>query len=139
VTAESTAFQRRVALLPRIPITFLRYATVGVLSLVIDAGTLWLLYDVAHQHLWLATSAGFWLSFGFNFAANKYLTFSVTTGGRRQLLRYAVLVAVSYTANLAMVTGLVALGMPAVVGKLIAVTLLAVVNFGAYRYWVFRD
>ena len=139
VTAESIVLQRRVALAPRIPSTFGRYLAVGGLSVIIDAGTLWLLYDVAHQHLWLATSAGFWLSFAFNFAANKYLTFSATTGGRRQLMRYAVLVAVSYSSNLAIVTGLVALGLPAVVGKLIAVALLVVVNFGAYRYWVFRD
>jgi hypothetical protein len=38
--------------------TFVRYAAVGLVSLVVDAGTLWLLYDVAHQQLWLATSAG---------------------------------------------------------------------------------
>jgi putative flippase GtrA len=139
VSAESTALPRRVVRLPRIPVTFLRYAAVGLLSLVVDAGTLWLLYDVAHQHLWLATSAGFWLSFAVNFIANKYLTFSATTGGRRQLLRYAVVVGVSYLSNLAIVTWLVMLGMPAVVGKLIAIALLTVVNFGAYRYWVFRD
>jgi putative flippase GtrA len=137
--SENPALLSRIARVPRIPRTFVRYAAVGLLSLVVDAGTLWLLYDVAHQHLWLATSAGFWLSFAVNFVANKYLTFSATTGGRRQLMRYAVVLALSYLSNLAIVTGLVTLGMPAVVGKLIAVTLLSVVNFGAYRYWVFRD
>jgi putative flippase GtrA len=121
----------------RVPDRFLRYAGVGVLSFVFDAGTLWLLYDVGHQNLVLATSAGFWLSFLVNFVANKYLTFSATTNGGRQLRRFSVVVAVSYVTNLGIVTGLVALGLPAVVSKLIAVGLLTVVNFAAYRLWVF--
>jgi putative flippase GtrA len=124
---------------PKIPGTFVRYAGVGLLSLIVDAGTLWLLYDVVHLHLWLATSAGFWLSFLVNFVANKYVTFSATTSGATQLRRYCVVVAVSYLLNLAIVTSLVAAGLPAVVSKVIAVSLLVVVNFGAYRYWVFRD
>jgi hypothetical protein len=45
---------------------------------------------------------------------------------------------VSYLSNLAFVTA-VGLGTPAVVGTLIAVALLTVVDFGAYRYRVFRD
>lgn len=118
--------------------TLVRYVAVGVLSLVVDAGTLWLLYEVAHRPLWLATTAGFWLSFAFNFGANKYVTFGARTDGRRQLVRYCVLVLANYLANLAIVTGLVELGMAAVVAKVIAVALLTGVNFFAYRQWVFR-
>jgi putative flippase GtrA len=123
----------------RIPGVFLRYVGVGLLSLVVDAGTLWLLYDVAHQNLLLATSTGFWLSFWVNFVANKYLTFAATTGGGRQLGRYVVMVALNYLSNVAIVATLVELGLPAVISKIIAVGLLTVVNFSAYRYWVFRD
>lgn len=122
-----------------LPRTFLRYVAVGVLSLVVDAGTLWLLYDIAHVNLLVATSAGFWLSFGVNFTANRSLTFAVSDGLRRQLLRYGVLVAVSYLSNVGIVAGLVSAGLPAVVSKLIAVCLLSGVNYGAYKYWVFRD
>jgi putative flippase GtrA len=132
VTAESTASS------PRISGTFVRYVGVGVLSLVVDAGTLWLLYDVVGRPLWLATTAGFWLSFAVNFGANKYLTFAVRTDGRRQLVRYALLVAMNYLANLGIVTGLVGLGLAAVVAKVIAVGLLTCINFVAYRQWVFR-
>src|SRR3954467_14434413 len=42
--------------------------------------------------LWLATTSGFWLSFAVNFAANKYVAFAARTNGRRQLVRYSVLV-----------------------------------------------
>jgi putative flippase GtrA len=123
----------------RIPPTVVRYAGVGLLSLLVDAGTLWLLYNVAGRPLWLATTAGFWLSFVVNFAANKYFTFGVRTDGKRQLLRYAVLVLLNYAANLALVTGLVGLGLPAVVAKVIAVALITGANFVAYRQWVFRS
>ena len=123
----------------RIPPTVVRYVGVGLLSLLVDAGTLWLLYNVAGRPLWLATTAGFWLSFVVNFAANKYFTFGVRTDGKRQLLRYAVLVLLNYAANLALVTGLVGLGLPAVVAKVIAVGLITGANFVAYRQWVFRS
>ncbi|MDK3256154.1 GtrA family protein [Blastococcus capsensis] len=118
--------------------TFIRYFAVGLSSLGVDAGTLWLLYDVADQPLWLATTAGFWLAFAANFLANKYFTFEIRTGAGSQLRRYGILVVLNYLANLAIVTGLVALSVPAVVAKVIAVGLLWVVNFLAYKHWVFR-
>jgi putative flippase GtrA len=119
--------------------TFVRYVAVGLLSLVVDAGTLWVLYELAHWQLWAATSAGFWLSFAVNFLVNKYFTFSSRTGGRQQLVRYGVAVVVNYLANLGIVTGLVGLGVPAVVAKVFAVALLSLVNFVVYKRWVFRD
>ncbi|MGY2084922.1 GtrA family protein [Blastococcus sp. SYSU DS0539] len=127
-----------VGLRSRITGTFVRYVAVGLLSLGIDVGTLWLLYDVVGEPLWLATSAGFWLSFAANFLANKYFTFGVRTGGGVQLRRYVSLVVLNYLANLGIVTGLVALSVPAVVAKVVAVGLLWVVNFVAYKHWVFR-
>ena len=127
------------ARLPLVSGTFVRYLAVGLLSLVVDAGTLWLLYDVAHWELWVASSAGFWLSFGVNFLVNKYFTFSARTGGRRQLVRYGVAVAFNYLANLGIVTGLVSLGVAAVAAKVVAVALLSLVNFVVYKKWVFRD
>jgi putative flippase GtrA len=132
VSAESTAGRVRLSG------TLVRYVAVGLLSLLVDAGTLWVLYEVAHRPLWLATTAGFWLSFAVNFAANKYVTFGARTNGRRQLVRYSILVALNYLANLAIVTGLVELGMAAVPSKVIAVAVLTGVNFIAYRQWVFR-
>lgn len=133
VTAPQTAIPMRISG------TLVRYVGVGVLSLVVDAGTLGLLYEVAGWPLWLATSAGFWLSFAVNFLANKYVTFGARANGSRQLVRYAVLVALNYLANLGIVTGLVALGLAAVPAKVIAVAVLSVLNFIAYRQWVFRE
>lgn len=123
----------------RLPRTFVLYIGVGVLSLLVDAGTLWLLYEHAGAALWVAASAGFWLSFAVNFSANKYLTFSARTGGRGQLVRYSLLVVLNYLANLGIVTGLVALGFDAVLSKIVAVAALTSVNFFAYRHWVFSE
>jgi putative flippase GtrA len=133
VTTPKTAIPVRVSG------TVVRYVGVGVLSLVVDAGTLGLLYEVAGWPLWLATSAGFWLSFTVNFLANKYVTFGARAHGARQLVRYSVLVGLNYLANLGLVTGLVALGLAAVPAKVIAVALLSILNFLAYRQWVFRE
>jgi putative flippase GtrA len=119
--------------------TLVRYGAVGILSLIVDAGTLWFLYDGVGTSLWLATTAGFWLSFAVNFLANKYVTFGARAHGARQLVRYAVLVGLNYLANLGIVTALVAVGLPAVVAKVIAVAVLSIVNFFAYRQWVFRE
>jgi putative flippase GtrA len=130
---------RSEASLPRLSATFIRYVAVGLLSFAVDAGTLWLLYTVVGAALWLATSVGFWLSFTVNFAANKYLTFGLRVNGTRQLVRYAALVGANYLANLAIVTGLVALGLPVLVGKTVAVAVLTAVNYFSYRFWVFRD
>jgi putative flippase GtrA len=118
---------------------FLRFVGVGVVSLVVDAGTLFVLYDIVGTRLWVATSAGFWLSFAVNFLANKYLTFEQRAGGGGQLARYAVLVLANYGANLGLVTLFVAVGLPAVVGKVLSTGLLTAVNFVVYRVWVFRD
>jgi putative flippase GtrA len=116
-----------------------RYVAAGILSFAVDAGTLWVLYAVVGVPLWVATSAGFWLSFVVNFAANKYFTFDTRSNSGRQLVRYGVLVGINYLANLGIVTGFVALGAPALLGKTIAVGVLTVVNYFAYRFWVFRD
>ncbi len=124
---------------PRPSATFVRYVAAGAVSFVVDAGTLWLLYAVGGARLWIATTAGFWLSFAVNFAANKYLTFGRRADGPGQLIRYSALVGVNYLANLAIVTGLAAVGVPALAGKTIAVGLLTVANYAAYRSWVFRD
>jgi putative flippase GtrA len=123
----------------RVPRTFLLYVAVGLLTLGVDVGTLLFLYEVVGSSLWWATTAGFWLSFVVNFLGNKYLTFSMRTGGSRQLLRYGVVVTFGYLANLAIVIGLVSVGLSALVSKLTAVAILVVVNFVVYRIWVFRD
>src|SRR5947209_9535921 len=96
--------------LPRVPATFVRYLAAGVLAYVVDAGTLWVLYRVAGAPLWLATTAGFWLSFVVNFTTQKYFTFGRRSDSRSQLVRFSVLVALNYVATLALVSGLVALG-----------------------------
>lgn len=123
----------------RVPASLVRYVAAGAFSFLVDAGTLWLLYAVVGTPLWLATTAGFWLSFVSAFTLNKYFTFGTRTNGPRQVVRYSVLVGVNYLANLGIVTGLHAVGLHALLAKVIAVGLLTVVNYFAYRFWVFRD
>jgi putative flippase GtrA len=124
--------------LSRVPATFVRYLAAGVLAYVVDTGTLWVLYRVVGAPLWLAATAGFWLSFAVNFTAQKYFTFGVRSDSPRQLLRFGILVGANYLATLALVGGLVGLGASVLVAKTISVALLMVINYFAYRLWVFR-
>lgn len=130
---------RPTELLRRVPDTVLRFAAAGLLTLLVDAGTLWFLYSVAGRPLWLATTVAYWFAFVVNFIAHKYFTFGARTGGPGQLVRYSMLVGLNFLATLGIVTGLAELGLPALGAKFVAVVLLQAVNYVAYQRWVFRD
>lgn len=115
------------------------FLVVGGTAFVVDAGSLFALYDGAGAPLWLATTAGFWLSYFVTFFGNKYLTFRSAAGARRQVVRHTALVGVNYVLTLALVSALVALGLPALGAKVVSTALLTVLNFFSYRQWVFRD
>jgi putative flippase GtrA len=114
-----------------------RYLAIGVLSFAVDFGLLVTSYEVVGTPLWFATSAGFWGSFLFNFFANKTLAFRAPRRTHVQLLRYSILVAANYAANLLIVGGAAALGVGYQTGKVVAVACLTVCNYVLYRTWVF--
>lgn len=123
---------------PRVGSTVLRYVATGVVSFGVDFGTLYVGYQHARLPLWLATSAGFWLSFLVNFVANKFWTFRSVDRPAAQLLRYAGLVAGNYVVTVILVSGLHAAGANYVLAKAFAVACLTVTTFLVYRSWVFR-
>lgn len=119
--------------------TMVRYGVIGVVSFGLDFGTLYVGYRRVGVSLWLATSAGFWLSFLVNFAANKYWTFSAVDRTPGQLVRYAVVVAGNYLATVAIVSSLNALSVNYMAGKATAVVALTVTTFALYRGWIFQS
>jgi putative flippase GtrA len=54
-----------------------------------------------------------------------------------RLARYGVLVVVNYVLTLLLVLGIAAAGVHYVAAKLVAVACCAMLNFAAYRHWVF--
>lgn len=115
------------------------FLLVGVASYLVDIGLLYICHGRAHLALWLATSIAFVCGLVANFGLNRVVTFRSTSALHYQLMRYVVLLLANYVVTLAMVTGLTSAGSPYLVSKTICVASLAIMNFFAYRHWVFAD
>lgn len=114
------------------------YLGVGVFSYAIDLGILSLCYEVFGWPLWLATVTGFWITFFVNFGLNRRFTFQAQGRNAPQLVRYGVLVAFNLAATVVIVWVAEWAGIGYFPGKTAAVGALAIVNFIAFRMWVFR-
>jgi putative flippase GtrA len=116
-----------------------RFLASGVLSVVIDMGLLYALHGVFDVWLPLATFLATALSFTVNFTMNRLWSFGSTeapVGG--QMVRYLVLAGLNWVLTVLLVSGLVWVGLFYMLAKLLTVVLNAVVNYFAYRLWVFR-
>lgn len=115
-----------------------RYLVVGLVSYGIDVGLLLLCWHVLHAPLWLATSMGFWGSFGVNFVLSRHWTFDVGNHPvGAQLVRYGILVAVNYVVTVLAVLGLHHAGLPVVAARTLTLAVLTISTFILYRTWVF--
>jgi len=117
---------------------FGRFLLVGLLSYLTDASTLALLHTGAGVPLLVATSGAFVIGLAVNYALNRVLTFGSVAVLRYEVARYLLLVLANYVITLALVGGLTAAGLPYLGSKTVSTAVLAVVNFVAYRSWVFR-
>jgi len=121
----------------------LRYLVVGGLAFVTDAGTLWLCHGVLGLAIWLATSFAFVTSYIVNFGLNRTLTFAdqgARDGAMRdQTIKFTILVAANFVATEAIMNGLTSksVDLNYLLAKVLSTGVLTVVNFFAYRHWVF--
>jgi putative flippase GtrA len=116
---------------------FVRFLAVGVASFLVDFGLLYVLHGRLHVVLWLAAALAFSLSMVVNFSLNRAFTFGSSGPLHAESARYLLLVLLSLGATVLLVTGFTRLGCPYLVSKALSTALLAVVNFFAYRHWVF--
>ena len=115
-----------------------RFLIIGVLSFIVDAGTLFLTHGVLKIWLPLATTLAYGLSFVVNFGLNRRWAFGSTGALTGQAARYIALVGVNFLITLAMVNGIAALGVSYLLAKVLATAVIAGVNYLAYRNWIFR-
>ena len=120
------------------PRQLLRFLAVGGVSYVVDAGLLWVLARPVGMALPLATTLAFATSFVVNFSGNRLVVFPGGGPVGRQVLRYVVVVLVTYLGTLAIVLEGTHLGAQLLVAKTVAVALSAVFNFLVGRRWVYR-
>lgn len=103
-----------------------------------DVGTLVLLHGGLRMPLAAATSLAFVTVLAVSFGLYRSFVFRSGALTGPAFAKYLVLVGLNYIATVAMVTGLTALGLPYVVAKTTSTIVNAVVNYGAFRWWVFR-
>lgn len=114
-----------------------RYLVVGGFCFVVDVGLLWLLHDVLHIALAIATPVAFLASFAVTYTLQRVVAFASDVRVTPSVGRYTVLVAFNTLATTAIVWGVSALGVPWFGAKVLAVVATTVWNYYVYRYWVF--
>ena len=115
-----------------------RFLIIGVLSFIVDAGTLFVTHGLLTMWLPLATTLAYALSFVVNFGLNRRWAFGSTGALTGQVPRYIALVAVNFVITLVMVNGIAALGVSYLLAKVLATAVIAGINYLAYRNWIFR-
>lgn len=113
-----------------------RYLVVGIATFLLDIGLLVLFKEILGEPLWLATTVAF-AAISVNFVLNRSWVFAAGPGLLIRVARYAALVLVNYGVTMAVVLGVTAIGAFYLLAKLLAVALCVVLNFFAYKHWVF--
>lgn len=133
VLGASVRGHRR-ALLPALA----RFVVAGALSVGSDVTVLFVLHGLLHVQLVVATTCAYASSLVVNYTLNHVWVFASEGQMPRRLGRYLLLVGVNYASTIAFVTGLTAIGLFYLLSKAVAVAVNAVMNFVAFRGWVFR-
>lgn len=115
-----------------------RFLAVGILSYIVDVGTLWVTVARLGWPLILGATTAFALAFVVNFGLGRRWVFQTAARRGPQIARYFVLIALNYALTLVALTSLTALGIGLVVAKTISVVVNAVINFWLGRVWVYR-
>jgi putative flippase GtrA len=128
---------------------FIGVGAAGVISLVVDAGTLWLLSAVLGVEAWIGAAAGFTLGGLLNFALNRRVFDARDGDTRHQGVKYLTLFGVNLVITTLTVPALAEVaerlldpvtdsyGTALLVAKLAVMAVLMVSNTVVYRTWVF--
>ncbi len=112
------------------------YLIGGVLSAGIDVGLMQLMIYQGVNYM-LSASAGFAAGLLFNFAYHAGMTFSATISAG-SFARYLCVVALGYLLTLACVEASVQLTARPLIGKLLALPLVAALGFVLGKRWIFK-
>lgn len=76
--------------------TLVKFLAVGVLNTIIGAGTMFLLYNLAHASYWLSSAANYVVGGIISFFLNKYFTFESKVWSWSQVWKFVLNVTVCY-------------------------------------------
>jgi putative flippase GtrA len=117
----------------------IRFGVTGFASVAVDVGVLALLHSAAGAPLAVATLCAYALGVIINYSLNRNWTFKSERDHRRTLIRYSVLLAINVGITEGIVVGFTHLGLYYLISKLIAVALIATINFFVGRHRVFAN
>ncbi|MBE7016867.1 MAG: GtrA family protein [Ruminococcaceae bacterium] len=76
--------------------TVIKFLIVGVINTLVGAGTMFLLYNLAHCSYWLSSAANYIAGGTVSFFLNKYFTFQNKERSLKQLVKFVLTVSVCY-------------------------------------------
>jgi putative flippase GtrA len=118
----------------------IKFAVVGFSAFIIDFSTTYLLKEKVKANKYVANTIAFVLSASYNFILNKFWSFGSTDP---EIVRQAVIFALSMTTGLLIATGLIyvftdKMKLNFYLSKLMAVSVVMVWNFGMNNFVIFR-
>jgi putative flippase GtrA len=124
---------------PRNWVQLAKFSAVGATGYAINLVVYTILLKEAGFHYTLAATCSFVVAVTNNYIWNRLWTFHDQRGHVGwQGLRFLVVALVAYAANLALLAGLIALGVDKVLAQAIAVVLVTPLNFIGNKLWSFR-
>jgi dolichol-phosphate mannosyltransferase len=117
-----------------------KFGVVGASGYVVNLAVYALLLKQAHLHYLLAATGSFLVAATNNYVWNRLWTFRHQRGHvAYQGLRFLIVAAVAYVANLGLLLGLVeVLGVGKIVSQAVAIVLVTPLNFIGNKLWSFR-
>jgi putative flippase GtrA len=116
-----------------------KFGAVGASGYAINLAVYTALLRGAGLHYTAAATCSFLVAVTNNYMWNRLWTFHAERGHVGwQGLRFLIVALVAYAANLALLTGFIALGLDEVVAQAIAVVLVTPLNFIGNKLWSFR-
>lgn len=117
-----------------------RFLITGISSAIMDIGLLIILKEKANFRPVFAVATNQVFVIAYNFLMNKYWSFATKKMPLRQFGRYIILVFLNYFFSIALMYLFYDLvGIDYKLVRLSSITLLFVVNFIFYKYWVYKE
>ena len=117
--------------------SMLRFLLVGVVNTLVGAGIMFLLYNLAGCSYWLSSAANYIVGGVVSYFLNKYYTFKNTERSWKQVLRFALNVAVCWLLAYGIAKPL-ALRLLANAAMLAGLCLYTALNYLGQRFFAFR-
>lgn len=119
--------------------SLIRYIIVGLTTVLVDVGLLYLLVSQAGIEVYVAATISFWTSLAYNFLLSKLWTFGVKKHTTYQLIGYGLVITINYFVGLGLIGLAGDMHQSYLVGKLAALAITTIWNYLLYRYVIFVE